>query len=372
MFDTYGQKRLLPLVALLILLTTVLCACDMMPPSLTLNAPKKTLATMIDDFLTRQVDAQQFSGVVLVRYHGQVILRKAYGLADVAHKLSVTLQTRFGIGSLTKAFTAMAVLQLQEQGKLWLHDKICTYIPSCPSDWRDITIRELLTHTSGIPDEPATYKRTLAYLETVPLAFQPGSRFSYSNSGYVVLGTIIERASGEAYAAFLRQHIFEPLQLTHSGYDYTNPSIPGIAVGYQTWGMPATYTRIGYHFSSGALYSTLDDMARWDEALWSGNQSLVSSQDLQEMFTPQAAVCSATSRSCSSEVSDVSQESYGYGWFLGERFGHRIIYHTGDTNGFTAYHAFYPDDQLMIIVLSNLVAATTVRTQMDQIVFDYH
>ncbi len=364
---SFPRKTQLFLLSILLCLSACGSASATVSQTASSNHSGPSLTQKIDAFLTKEVQARRFSGVVLVMDRKQQLLRKAYGMENMARNIPASLQTKFGIGSLTKAFTAMLVLQLQEQGKLSVQDKLCKYIDPCPQAWQAITLQHLLTHTSGIPEEPATEKRTLPYLETVPLDFQPGTHFNYSNSGYIVLGVAIEKASGESYPSLLQKQIFNPLHLTQSGYNYTNMSLPHIATGYQTWGVPATYTNIDYHFSSGAIYSTLDDMYRWDQALFSGKQSLVSAQSLQAMLSPQFVFCIGKP-SCTTKVPDVTQDSYGYGWFIGTRYGRHLIYHPGDTNGFAAYHAFYPDNGVMIIVLTNLVAASLVRTQIDKIV----
>src|SRR5579863_2549516 len=200
-------------------------------------------AASLDSYLSHLAATCVLSGSVLVEQNG-MLFSKGYGLADVDAQIPNTPQTRFRIGSITKQFTAIAILMLQDRGKLHVQDHICRYIPACPSDWQPITIAQLLTHTSGIPDytnfpdfvatwtQPTTPEALIARFKDAPLDFPPGSVFRYSSSGYVLLGYIIERVSGESYATFLRENIFVPLKMNNSGYDTTYPALPRHATGY--------------------------------------------------------------------------------------------------------------------------------------------
>jgi CubicO group peptidase (beta-lactamase class C family) len=195
-----------------------------------------------DTYLSKLTKARLFSGSVLIARNGKVLVRKGYGEADRKKHVVNTAQTKFRIGSLTKQFTAMAILILQAQGKLNVRDRICTYLGDCPTTWQKITFHHLLTHTSGIPDfagfpdfkitmrSPSSPTQTIARFKDKPLDFQPGKKFSYSNSGYVVLGAIIEQASGKRYETFLQENIFVPLQMVNSGYDHNKRYL---AVGYR-------------------------------------------------------------------------------------------------------------------------------------------
>lgn len=329
---------------------------------------RSSLFSLLDAFLTSTVEAQQFSGTVLVARDGHILLDKGYGLADADRSLVNTPATGFGIGSVTKEFTAMAILILQERGKLQIHDRICTYLSPCPRDWQPITIFELLTHSSGIPDHFERSGIDLQQLEAEPLDFKPGTQFNYSNSGYVVLATLIEKASGEAYGAFLQQNIFTPLQMRHTGYDFTQPQLANIAIGYASTQFKVDETGISLEFGADGLYSTVEDLYRWDRAVFTHTQTLVSSQALNEMFTDTVALCPrAPSSTCSTtsipsiflpatSSSPISMK-YGYGWFIATVEGSTapIFYHGGSTWGFKTYNGFYAEDNITIIVLSNLL-----------------
>jgi CubicO group peptidase (beta-lactamase class C family) len=317
---------------------------------------ERSIAQTADIFLKGLVADRSFRGSVLIARRGHVILSKGYDWADVARRVPNTPRTRFRIASITKQFTAMAILQLQDQGKLHVHDHLSAYLSPCPAAWRPITLHQLLTHTSGIPDytnlpsytsimtRTLTREQLLALFRDKPLDFRPGTRWRYSNSGYAMLGIIVERVSGLSYAAFLQRHIFTPLRLANTSYDVNHPALPGHATGYATWERPAAYIDMSVPFANGCLYSTTEDLYRWDQALTSGHPALVSRQALRQMFTPYVPLNPA----------DPHAVAYGYGWFIGYEGAHREIEHTGDINGFISANQFYPDDHLTVIYLSNL------------------
>lgn len=252
-------------------------------------------AAQLDAYLTHLESSGVLSGAVLVAHNG-MLFEKGYDLADKDANIPNTPQTRFRIGSNTKQFTAMAILILQDRGKLHAQDRICHYITDCPEDWQPITIENLLTHTSGIPDyinspdfvatwtEPATPEELIARFKDMPLEFSPGSRFKYSNSGYTLLGYIIERVSGESYARFLQENIFAPLKMNDTGYDTTYPPLPQHATGYYKGYIKPDPYDPSVLYAAGALYSTVEDLNVWDQALMM--HRLVSQQALDAMFTP--------------------------------------------------------------------------------------
>ena len=321
----------------------------------------------IDTMLDNLAQQSLFTGAVLIAKQGKVLLSKGYGLADRAQNIPNTPQTRFRLGSLTKQFTAMAILILEKQGKLNVNDLICKYIPDCPSTWAAITIKHLLTHTSGIPNFtsfadyegtkglPSTPIQTIARFKDKPLDFQPGGKFSYSNSGYVVLGYIIEQVSGQTYEEFLQQSIFTPLNLRDTGYDHNSNSL---AVGYpdKNSTLPADFIDMSIPYSAGALYSTVGDLYQWEQSL--STEQLVPKAYLDEMFTSQVTVPG-------------SGLGYGYGWYIGkDPLGRSINEHIGGIEGFASIIARYPDDQVTIIILSNqqdLNVALTLQTLSTQI-----
>jgi len=305
-------------------------------------------ASKIDDLLSSLAERDSFTGAVLVARNGKVLLSKGYGLADRDKNLPNNPQTKYRLGSITKQFTAMAILILQAQDKLNVQDPICLYISECPTTWLDITIHQLLIHTSGIPDfkkfinyeatkaTPSSPEQTIARFKDKPLDFPPGEQWSYSNSGYIVLGYIIEQASGQSYEAFLQQNIFEPLQMKDTGYDHNDG---GLATGYTgiLW-TEADYIDMTIPFAAGGLYSTVEDLYRWDQAL--DTEQLVSQDLLDLMFTPHAKM-------------PVTNMSYGYGWYIGEMNHHNVVGHGGQIDGFIAEIRRYTDDKATIIVISN-------------------
>jgi len=302
-----------------------------------------------DTYLAAQTAAGRFSGAVLVARDGRVLLEKAYGLADRESGLPNTPQTRYHIASLTKQFTAMAILQLQERGKLQVTDRITNYLPNCPATWRDITIDELLTHTSGLADyfsldgidallvQPVTPAQVVDLFRDRPLLFAPGSSCTYSNSGYVLLGEIIERVSGESYASVIQRNILAPLGMESTSYGALCP--PGAcAVGYETAWRRAPNVDLSLAYAAGGLCSTVEDLYRWDQALYTTR--LCSQQSLDAMFSPRVRVA--------------ENVAYAYGWVVRNVSGRRRIAHSGLLYGFSAIIARFPDQRVTIIMLSNL------------------
>ena len=240
---------------------------------------------------------------------------------------------------------------LQEGGKLSVDDPISKYLDNPPETWKGITIRHLLTHTSGIasftssPDymkrmrEPTTVEAMIARFRDTPPRFAPGEKFEYSNSGYFLLGAIIEKASGSFYRTFLREAIFEPLGMKDSGYDDTRMILPRRAAGYERLGRltrNADFLDMSQPFAAGSLYSTVEDLVRWDAALREGK--LIGPDSYKAMFTP-------------------FKDHHAFGWMVGERAGHQQVGHAGGINGFNTTILRYPDDALCVVVLSNLVPA---------------
>jgi CubicO group peptidase (beta-lactamase class C family) len=287
---------------------------------------------------------------VLVARNGEVLLSRGYALADRDKNLPNTPQTKFRLGSITKQFTAMAILILQAQDKLNVQDPVCRYIPECPSTWQDITVHHLLTHTSGIPNftdfreygstkaTPSPPEQTLARFRDKPLDFQPGEGWSYSNSGYIVLGYLIEQVSGQSYEAFLREHIFEPLQMKNSGYDHNDGSLAIGYTGFYGLWRKADYIDMTVPHAAGALYSTVEDLYRWDQALYT--EQLVSQELLDLMFTPHAET-------------PLAGLGYGYGWMVGEMNERQAVAHGGGIEGFATEIRRYIEDRGTIIILSN-------------------
>jgi CubicO group peptidase (beta-lactamase class C family) len=340
------------------------------PPSATdtLAPPSdRDITSKADTYLSKLVKAKLFSGSVLIARNGKVFLSKGYGEADREKHLVNTAQTKFRIASLTKQFTAMAILILQTQGKLNVRDRICTYLSNCPASWQAITIHQLLTHTSGIPDftrfpdylptqgSPSSPTQTIARFKDKPLDFQSGEKFSYSDSGYILLGSIIERASGATYEAFLRDNIFAPLQMVNLGYDHNNGDL---ALGYRDQtNVLADFVDMSIPYAAGGLYSTVEDLYRWDRALYT--DKLIPKKLRDMMFTPFA-------------MPKKGGPGYGYGWGIGKEGNHLLVSHEGAINGFQSGIYRYPNDKTVIIILGNRqdMDLFEMRTQIAKIVFE--
>lgn len=336
-----------------ILFLGIMLLCGPHPASAATDA---SLAAKAEALISPIAKAGRFSGTVLVARDGKPVFRKAYGLANWEWNIPNTPDTKFRIGSITKQFTATAILQLAEAGKLSVDDPVSKYYADAPAAWSGITIKHLLTHSSGIPsytsiphffEQEARRDRTPEEIVKLtadkPLEFAPGSKFAYDNSGYVLLGYIIEKISGERYADYLQHHIFDPLGMTSTGFDVSETILPKRAAGYSRdkgkIGNTA-YLSMTEPFSAGSLYSTVDDLLIWDRALQAGK--LLGPASFQAMFTDYG-------------------HGYGYGWFVGNVLGHQHISHGGGINGFVTAFDRYPKDKLTVVVFSNEDFASVER-----------
>jgi len=286
-------------------------------------------------------DAGLFMGSVLVAENGKVLLSKGYGWADVEWNIPNSPTTRFLLASMTKQFTAASILLLEDRGKLKTDDLVKKYIPTAPATWDKITIYHLLTHTSGIPDAqvqvlPSPPEETVLHIREMPLSFQPGERWEYSSVVYALLGYLVEKISGQAYADFVRENIFKPLGMNDSGFDTNVAIIPHRASGYRPGvdGIEnAERTNLILAFSAGALYSTTEDLLRWEERLFGGK--LLTPASLHKMTTP-------------------FRNNYACGLNVRRVDGHLMVEHSGQAIGFNADMAYYPEEKLAVIVLGNL------------------
>jgi CubicO group peptidase (beta-lactamase class C family) len=312
------------------------------------------ISSKVDKYMNAQVGVNRFSGSILLAQSGKVLVSKEYGVAAMGADPQTTRETRFHLGSVTTQITAMAILQLQEKGKLDVQDSVCRYLTKCPNDWREIKIFNLLTHTSGIPDlidssdyentkaMPATGQELLARLEAETLEFKPGERFKYSYSGYEVLAAVIENASGEPYMNYLKEHMFDPLGMRNTGYDNSMriPSRLGPGFGGKLALLTPSDLQMSLLYRAGGLYSNVEDLYRWDRALLT--EKLVSRKSLMEMSTP-------------------FRDGYGFGWVIRKEFSRKLITQGGGINILSASIRRYPDDDACIIVLSNLENADAGR-----------
>lgn len=317
------------------------------------TALAQTKAQQIDQLLRHYVANDQFNGVALVTDQGKVIFTKAYGLGNREWQIPNTPTTKFRLGSITKQFTATLILQLVEQGKLQLAGRVTDYLPDYPKTTGDkITIHHLLTHTSGIPNftdfphffetqsrDPYTPQTFIKKFADLPLDFEPGSAFAYDNSGYFLLGVIIERVTGKPYAQVLRERIFTPVGMLNSGYDSAATILSQRAAGYDkssTGYVNTPYLDMSIPYASGSLYSTVEDLYRWDQALYTAQLLNDSSKD--KMFTP-------------------FREHYGYGWNITkEAVGQDsllVMAHAGGINGFLDIIVRIPSRKQLIVLLNN-------------------
>jgi CubicO group peptidase (beta-lactamase class C family) len=288
------------------------------------------------DELFRSVAGGKSPGAAVAAIkEGKVVLMKGYGMANVEAGVPISPTTIFRLGSVTKSFTAIAVLQLADSGKLKLNDPLSKYVPEFPHGDK-IRISHLLSHTAGVPD-------FIPYDEVLkrPLEFEPGSRINYSNNGYLLLGRVIEKASGLSWDGYLRDHIFAPIGMKRTGYD-KKAELPGRATGYLvgkdgTYSAVAAQDALGAH-SAGGLYSTIEDLARFEQALTSGK--LLRKETLEKASTPGL-------------LTDGRRTRYGYGWMTANFKGLEEIGHGGDITGFNTFMARYPSEKFSVIVLSN-------------------
>jgi CubicO group peptidase (beta-lactamase class C family) len=311
--------------------------------------------------MQREVDAlfRAYTGnvpgaAVMVVHNGRPILTRCYGLAHVEERRPVKECTNFRLASVSKQFTAMAIMILVEHGLLTYDRTLCDLFPEFPPYGCTITVDHLLHHTSGLVDYesllPDTMTRQVSDAEVLRLMmgqdstyFPPGSQFRYSNSGYAVLAMVVERVSGQRFADFLRENVFLPAGMTATlAYERGGPPVPCRAYGYRVVADSGFAFRDQSPTSAvlgdGGIYSSLRDLFRWDQALYS--ERLVSAQTLVRAFTPGL-------------LTDGTSTSYGHGWRLDTYRGHRRMHHTGGTCGFATLIQRYPDDRFTVIVLTN-------------------
>lgn len=306
-----------------------------------------TLDQKVDTYLREK----NFQGTVLIAKQGKVLFSQGYGFANAEHSIPNTSQTVFRLGSITKQFTAVAILQLQELDKLKIQDPISKYLPEYPQG-NKITIHHLLTHTSGIPSitdfpnlveiqrHPSTPEQVMAYFKDLPLEFEPGSDCKYSDSGYIVLGAIVERVAGISYAKYVQEHFFLPLGMKATYFDHNQSIIPHRAAGYSigTTGekINAEFIEMSFPHGAGSLASTVGDLYLWDRAVKEGK--LLSKESTEKLFEVHA-------------FSSKNQIAYGYGFFIDSE--KCTIGHMGSIEGFRAASYRHLDDDVTLILLSN-------------------
>jgi len=311
------------------------------------------LQQKMQQLVAQKAKASQPGFTVIVRKGPQVMLRGGYGLADLETATPMRADSNLRLASQTKQFTAMAVLQLVQAGKIKLEHKVGEVLKDYPAVGRDITIKQLLTHSSGIPNlsrmpefrdnkaKDATLPELLALFSSQPLQFKPGSRFGYSNSNYVLLTAIIEAASKQTYADYLQQHVFQPLGMKNTGYDVASDIVPNRAKGYEqtaTGFRNADVISMTRPQGAGGLRSTVDDLNLWDQALYTSK--LLPQELLQQSFIKHPGA-------------DGKPLPYGYGWMSADVADLETHEHSGGIDGFSSYIIRVPSQQVYVAVLAN-------------------
>jgi CubicO group peptidase (beta-lactamase class C family) len=345
-----GFGNLLSRVTTITLASLVLAGCGLVRQGNAATTNQVTDKEM-ETFLQAHLATGEFMGSVLVARGDKVLHSSGYGMANLEHNVPNTPETVYRLASLTKQFTAAAILQLLEQGLLDINDPVDRHLPDYPHSG-EITIYQLLNHTSGVPDyeflEPTMAFRNavsldelMAKFSSLPLDFPPGRQFKYSNSGYVVLTAIIEKVSGKGYVDYLSEHIFQPLGMETTHYDSADVVLPDRATGY-TWDNVAYQNAEFFDMSNvagaGGLVSTVLDMYKWDRALFS--EDLLSESSRQAFFTPTATMEEGV--------------GYTYGGAVLTISGRNYTLFSGNINGFFATALRYPEEEIYVIVLSNL------------------
>ncbi len=305
-------------------------------------------AARMDKVVQSYVDAKQFMGSVLVARGDDVVFSKSFGSANLEWNIANTPATKFRIGSMTKQFTAASILLLEERGKLKIDDPVKKYMPDAPAAWDKITIFNVLTHTAGLPNFtsfpeyakmqafPNTPEQIVDTFKNKPLDFEPGSKFSYSNSGYVLLGYLIEKITGASYEKFLQENIFTPIGMKDSGYDSSTAIIERRASGYApspAGPVNAEYVHMSVPHGAGALYSTTQDLLEWQLALYGGK--VLKPESFAKMTTP-------------------FKDDYAFGLIVRTTDGRKQMWHNGGIQGFNSSMAWYPESKTTIVVLANL------------------
>src|SRR5580700_9738520 len=308
----------------------------------------------VDNYVHAEMSKQQIPGLaLLVSRNGRVVRAQGYGLANVELQVPVKPETIFQSGSMGKQFTASAVMMLVEEGKIGLEDPLTKFFPDAPAAWTQVTIRELLSHSAGFTDYPKNFDmrkdyteaQVLKIVEAIPLAYTPGTRWSYSNLGYLTLGILIHKVTGEFYGDFLQERIFRPLGMNTTRIINEADIVPNRSAGYrlvkgelknQEWVSPMVNTT-----ADGSLYFSIMDLAKWDAALYT--EKLLKRSSLEQMWTVAKL-----------KNGQPNSGNYGFGWFIETKNGHRIIEHEGSWQGFETDIVRALDDKLTVVVLDNL------------------
>ncbi len=323
--------------------------------------PAASSADPVAQLVHAEMQQQHIPGLtLLVSRNGKTVRAEGYGLSNVELNVAAKPESIFQSGSVGKQFTATAVMMLVEAGQVGLEDPLSKYFPDAPASWKQVTLRELLSHTAGFTDYPKNFDMRKDYteadllkmVEAVPLAYPPGTSWSYSNLGYLTLGLLIHKVTGQFYGDFLQQRIFRPLGMSTTRIISEADIVPNRSAGYrlvkgelknQQWVSPSLNTT-----ADGALYFSIVDLAKWDAALYT--EKLLKKSSLQQMWTI-------------APLRDGKPNSghYGYAWFVETDHGHRLIEHGGAWQGFETHISRYVDDGLSVVVLTNLQGAKPDR-----------
>jgi CubicO group peptidase (beta-lactamase class C family) len=322
----------------------------------------KQLFANFDKLLSEQYKTNEPGATALVAKKGQIVYKKAFGMANLEYNIPMQVDNVFRIGSITKQFTAVAILQLMEQGKLNLQDSINKFIPDYPTHGHKITIEHLLTHTSGIQNYTAkkdfgekmalnlTPTELIAYFKNEPMEFAPGTKWNYSNSGYYLLGYIVEKVSGKTYPQYVEENFFKPLGMTKSSSDNDSKIIKNRAGAYyevdSTGFINTHYLNINLVNWVGSIQSTVNDLFKWHQAVHA--YKLVKKESLNKALTKY-------------KLTDGKETPYGYGWFLEDIQGSTSIAHGGILPGFLTYSIYLPKEDVFVAIFSNCGCNTPVE-----------
>lgn len=325
--------------------------------ALELNAcqmSRTRMAREIDQYMVKHFKSGEPGVAVLAVLNNQVVLRKGYGMADIEHGIRMSPKHVFRIGSITKQFTATAIMMLAEEGKLKVTDPITKYLKDYPTHGYTITIEHLLNHTSGIRSYTSmpefleeelrtdmTVEELVDYFKKEPMDFPPGQKYLYNNSGYILLGAIIEKVSGKSYQDFIHEKIFKPQGMKNSYYGSHLTIIPNRTAGYEKTKKGFTncpFLSMKLPYAAGSLLSTVDDLYTWNRALFAGK--VISRDSFKRMITP-------------TKLKDGKMQNYGYGLGISKFFGYRSIGHGGGINGFVTYAMQIPEKKVFVAVFSN-------------------
>jgi len=344
---TLSLKRILRFLLPMLAMTAGVCLAQSTAPA----------SDPVSQYVQQEMQKQQIPGLaLLVAREGKTVRTQGYGLANVELQVPVGPETVFQSGSVGKQFTATAVMMLVEEGKIKLDIPVTQYLTDAPASWKQITVRELLSHTAGLTDYPKGFNFRKDYNEAellkivygIPLAYKPGTKWSYANLGYLTLGVLIHRVTGEFYGDFLQERIFRPLGMNTARIMSEADIIPNRAAGYhlmknqlknQEWVSPTMNTT-----ADGSLYLSLLDYAKWDAALYS--EKILKRSSLEQMWTPTLLA-----------NGKANPGDYGFGWTVAVKEGHRVVEHEGSWQGFEVNIARYLDAKLTVVVLTNLAEA---------------